>query len=87
MSGLKVVFSSTSSTGSVFVKMQYNDDEFYVHITGEEESLDGADNYQSNKIKEDFIKIIEDEEKIDIHDVKLYTPKFELQLLKFTAYP
>jgi len=50
---------SPSPTGDVCVKMSYDDREFDVHITGEEESLEGLDNYQMNEITEAFFAEME----------------------------
>lgn len=41
---------SPMANGTVLVTMEYGDKEFEVEITGEEESLDGADNYQKEEI-------------------------------------
>ncbi len=41
---------SPMPNGTVLVTMEYGDKEFEVEITGEEESLDGADNYQKEEI-------------------------------------
>ncbi len=41
---------SPMPNGTVLVTMEYGDKEFEVEITGEEESLDGADNYQKDEI-------------------------------------
>jgi len=41
---------SPMPNGTVLVTMEYDDKEFEVEITGEEESLEGADNYQKDEI-------------------------------------
>lgn len=47
-------------TGDVYVSMRYNGKDFLVYINGEEETANGYDNYQSDKIARDFYDMMED---------------------------
>ena len=45
-------------TGYVYVKLKVNKKEFYVYITGEQESIDGKDNYQQDEIEKDLLELL-----------------------------
>ena len=45
-------------TGSVYVTCKYNSKQFEVYISGKEETLDGFDNYEYDKINKDVTELI-----------------------------
>lgn len=59
---------SPSATGNVLVTMEYNDRNFGVYISGEEETIKGADNYQLEEIKTSLEVMIEDLANLSITD-------------------
>lgn len=58
---------TTSDTGFVYVKMEYNDESFYVFISGMSQNTDGRDNYQIKEIEDDVIKMVNDKVSGVIH--------------------
>lgn len=50
--GSPIPFSTSSATGYVYVKMEYNDEIFYVFISGLYQNTDGIDNYQINEVED-----------------------------------
>ncbi len=50
--GSPIPFSTSSATGYVYVKMEYNDEIFYVFISGLSQNTDGIDNYQINEVED-----------------------------------
>lgn len=55
---LDELFPTNDPTGYATVTVKYNNDRFNVYITGEEESIDGVDDYQKDAILQDFENVV-----------------------------
>lgn len=58
-------------SGDVIVKLSTKEKDFSVYITGENDSIDGADDYQINKIEKDIINFLKSNIPINLYDYKL----------------
>lgn len=58
-------------SGDVIVKLSTKEKDFSVYITGENDSIDGADDYQINKIEKDIINFLKNNISIKLYDYKL----------------
>lgn len=62
---------NSSPNGNVIVKLNANDKDFFVYVTGEEASTDAYDDYQMDDIEKDLIDFFKDNISIDLYDYKL----------------
>ncbi|MBQ8598206.1 MAG: hypothetical protein IJ409_10490 [Lachnospiraceae bacterium] len=63
-------------TGNVQVEMEYKGEDFYVYIAGDEETIEGVDDYQMDEIMEDFEDILEDVSGLKAEEMALCYGKF-----------
>lgn len=75
---------SPSPTGFVDVSMEYEDIEFVVNITGEEQSTDGKDSYQKTEIDNAFKESLEKKLGISLESVDVMYKRDCLMQEKFT---
>lgn len=61
----------SSPSGNVTLKLNANKKDFYVYITGKEESVDGSDSYQKDEIEKDFIEFLKNSISIDLYDYSI----------------
>ena len=61
----------SSPNGDVTVKLNYNNKDFYVYVTGEYNSTDAIDDYQFKEIEEDYINYLRNNINLDLYDYKL----------------
>ena len=61
----------TTPTGNVTVKMNLNDKDINVYITGKEESKDGADDFQINEIETGIIDFLKTNINLELYDYKI----------------
>lgn len=61
----------SSPNGNVIVKLNANKKDFFVYVTGKEESINASDDYQIDKIEKDLISFFENNISINLYDYKL----------------
>ena len=61
----------SSPSGDVIVKLNANEKDFLVYITGKEESIDAYDDYQMDEIEKDLIAFFKNNISIDLYDYNL----------------
>ncbi len=62
---------SSSPNGSVRVKLNANNKDFYVYVTGEYKSNEAIDDYQFKEIETDFIEFFRNNIALNLYDYKL----------------
>lgn len=70
------VDTSPDPTGDVCVTMKHDNKRFDVYINGEEETIDGCDNYQAKEIRDDFRAKMEEILNCEIVDFHLCLGEF-----------
>lgn len=61
----------STPNGRVVVKLNANKKDFFVYVTGEEESLDASDTYQMDEIENAFINFFKDNIPLNLYDYKM----------------
>ena len=64
-------FLDSSPNGNVIVKLNANNRDFYVYVTGKNESTEAIDDYQFKEIEDDFISFLKNNIDLDLYDYKL----------------
>ena len=61
----------SSPNGNVIVKLNANNRDFYVYVTGKYKSTEATDDYQFKEIENDFIKFLRNNIDLNLYDYKL----------------
>lgn len=61
----------STPNGRVVVKLNANKKDFFVYVTGKEESLDASDTYQKDEIENAFINFFKDNIPLNLYDYKM----------------